>query len=370
MMMNLLNLNIPFTLADSHARFWLGPSVGASEEAQHTEWLFMFIMWVNIISFVGLMAIMGWFMLKYRRSKQAENYQVSTAHNTPLELAWSIIPFLVMVPIFWWGMTGYIGKLAAPTDAQEIYVTGKKWNWSFRYPTGEQPSDSVKITNTGIDSPVFAVEAGRPVKLIMTSDDVLHAFYIPDFRLKMDVIPNRYTSLTFTPKAEGTHTVFCAEYCGDFHSEMHAQLKVVSRPKLGDLLAKWGDPINGTPEAIGKRLYTMKGCATCHSVDGKPGTGPTWQGIYGATHKFTDGSSAVVDDNYLRESILYSQKKIVTGYGANMPVYAGQINDTEVFYLSMYIKSLSDKMTAEEREKMKVDIKDMPDMPGGGPKKK
>jgi cytochrome c oxidase subunit II len=366
-MMNVLN--IPFTLADAneaHARFWLGKSLGASEQAGHTEWLFMFIMWVNILSFIVLMGIMGWFMLKYRRSKQAENYQVSTSHNTPLELAWSIIPFLVMVPIFWWGMTGYVGKLAAPADAQEIYVTGKKWNWEFKYPTGEIPQDFEEITKVGIASPVLVVEEGRPVKLIMTSDDVLHAFYIPDFRLKMDVIPNRITSLNFTPKAVGEHIVFCAEYCGDRHSEMHARLRVLSRKDYTAKMADYGEIVKPlkSPLEIGKLLYTLKGCATCHSIDGKAGTGPTWKNIYGARHEFTDGSSAEVNDDYLNESILYSQKKIVKGYGGNMPVYAGQISKDELFYLTLYIKSLSDKMSAEDRAKMDLPIGEQPDMPG------
>lgn len=369
-MMKFLSIqSLPFTLAesgDAHSHFWLGPSLGASDMAASSEKLFMFIMWVNIISFVGLMAIMGWFMLKYRRSQQTANYQVSVAHNTPLELLWSIVPFLVMIPIFWWGMTGYIGKLAAPSDAQEIYVTGKKWNWTFKYPTGETAADLQKLTQSGIESPVFVVEEGRPVKLIMTSDDVIHAFYIPDFRLKMDVIPNRFTSLTFTPKQAGDHMVFCAEYCGDFHSEMHARLRVVNRSEFTAKLKDWGVIVKPdfTPIEIAKKLYVLKGCATCHSVDGGAGTGPTWKGIYGATHEFTDGTSHVVDDEYLTESILYSQKKIVKGFGANMPIFAGQLTNDEVFYLRLYIKSLSTQMSADERAKLDVPIRDQPDMQG------
>lgn len=375
-----LSLALPFPSAlaqgtvyggagSGHSGFWLGKSAGASDAAAGSEWLFMFIMWVNIISFVGLMLIMFYFVWKYRRGNQAANYQVSSSHNTPLELAWSIIPFIVMVPIFWWGMTGYVDKLAAPADAQEVYVTGKKWNWSFKYPGGEQAQDLVKITRTEIDSPVFVVEKGRPVKLTMTSDDVLHAFYIPDFRVKMDVIPNRFTSLTFTPKEVGEHVVYCAEYCGEFHSEMHALLKVVDRPTYQATIADWAKVVKGdrTPADIGKLLYTLKGCATCHSVDGKAGTGPSWKNIYGNTHEFTDGSSTLVNDDYLREAILYSQKKIVKGYGANMPVYAGQLSNDELFYLILYIKSLSDKMTPEERAKMDVKLDQQPGMPGGPP---
>lgn len=358
------------TLAEAgpgHTGFWLGKSAGASDTAGHTEWLFMFIMWVNIISFVGLMAIMGWFMWKYRRTKQSENYQVSAAHNTPLELLWSIVPFLVMVPIFWLGMKGYVEKLAPPSDAQEIYVTGQKWNWKFVYPTGEEAADLKALSQTERESPIFVVEKGRPVVLRMKSEDVLHAFYIPDFRIKMDVTPNRYTSMTFTPKEVGEHLVYCAEYCGDFHSDMMALLKVVDHKDFDAKLKDWGVIIKPglSPVEIGKKLYNLKGCSTCHSLDGKSGTGPSWQGIFAQTHKFTDGSSALVDDNYLRESILYSQKKIVQGYGSNMPVYAGQLSDNEVFYLSLFIKSLSDKMTPQERANMDRPIGDQDDMPKG-----
>lgn len=355
---------------DGHAGFWLGKTLGASDQAHHTEWLFMFIMWVNIISFIGLMAIMFYFVWRFRRSKQSANYQTSIGHNTPLELAWSIIPFMVMVPIFWWGMTGYVSKVAAPADAQEIYVTGKKWNWTFKYPSGAIASDLVKVTETGVESPAFVVEEGRPVKLIMTSDDVLHAFYIPDFRVKMDVIPNRYTTLTFTPKKAGEHTVFCAEYCGDFHSEMHAKIKVVSKGDFAKKIAEYVDPIRGTPAMIGSNLWKLKGCATCHTIDGAAGTGPTWKDAFGASRTFADGTTGVVDENYLRESILYSQKKIVQGYPPSMPLYAGQLKDEEVFYLTLYIKSLSGKMTSEERAKMEKDVLEQPDLPGGGPKKK
>ena len=344
-----------FVLADQGSwwyRLWFGSGSGASTQAADTEWLFMFILWVNILSFAILMAIMGYFMLKYRRSRQAEQYQVSVAHNTPLELAWSIIPLLVMVPIFWWGFKGYVGKLAAPSDAEEIRIRGSQWMWDFTYKNGAKPqSDLVFLTKTDHGVPDFVVPQGRPVKLIMSSADVIHAFYVPDFRTKMDVIPNRYISMWFQAHELGSHKVFCAEYCGQDHSEMAAQLRVVSRDEYERTLVSWLGPSPGiAPVEYGKRLYE-RACKSCHSVDGSKGTGPSWKDLYGTPQEIEGGPTVGADDDYLRESILYSQKKIVKGYPGSMPVFAGQLSDVDVEALIFYIKSLSSKTNPEEMTK-------------------
>jgi cytochrome c oxidase subunit II len=349
-------------------QFWLGKTLNASPEATQTEWLYMFILWVNILSFAVVMALMLYFALKYRRSAQKTNYQVSAAHNTPLELAWSIIPLLVMIPIFWWGFRGYVGKLAAPADSEDIMVQAQKWAWSFTYRNGAtpQPADGwepVQITHDGVESPVFAVPAGRPVRLVMTSVDVLHAFYVPDFRTKIDVTPNRYTSMWFTPdpldpvkdkdkatgKLQREHNVYCAEYCGDNHSDMMARMRVIPPAEYDALLAKWTEaPKDWSALRIGEFLYKSK-CASCHSVDGKSGTGPTWKGVYGHEVELNNGQTVLADENYLRESILIPQAKIVKGFGPNMPSFQGQLKPRELNALVMYIKSLSDKETPEEK---------------------
>jgi cytochrome c oxidase subunit 2 len=348
------------TLAENSWRqFWLGRSLGASPEAAHTENLYMYILWVNIISFVVLMAIMGYYMLKYRRSNQAKNYQTSASHNTPLELAWSIIPLLVMVPIFWFGFTGYVGKLAAPTDAEEISIVGKRWNWDFVYRTGATPQategwEAKPLNESGLTVPVFAVPQGRPVKLVMNSLDVIHAFYIPDFRLKMDVQPNRQTSMWFVAPELGEHKVFCAEYCGQDHSEMGAIMRVVPIAEYEQLLKTWtAPPGNINWIKIGEILANKKGCFSCHTIDGKNSTGPTWKDLYRHPVEFTDGSSLnaeQADANYIRESILVPGAKVVKGFANQMPSFQGQLKPDELFALIMYIKSLSpEKFTPEEK---------------------
>jgi cytochrome c oxidase subunit II len=347
----------PFAGAgEGHAGFWLGKSLGASEQAASTEWLFMFIMWVCIISFVLMMTGMAWLMFKYRRSAQATNYQVSVGHNTLLELGWTVIPFIVMVPIFWWGFTGYVGKIAAPTESEDIYVRGYKWNWDIKYASGTSAKGQHRGMIRTVESiPEFVVPAGRSVRLSFTSSDVIHAFYIPSLRAKMDVLPNRTTTLWFKTDEVGLFHVFCAEYCGVSHSEMAAMMRVVPMDEYRRTLAKWSE-VDGNESIVvaGAGLRSLKGCASCHSIDGKAGTGPSWKDIWGKARKFTDGGSAVADDNYLREAILYPGKHIVEGYANQMPSYAGQLKDEELWVITRYIQALGDPAYAKQQAEMKM----------------
>ncbi len=348
---------------------WSFGHVGNSTQAYDTEWLYIFILWVNIISFIVVMAPMFWFVFKYHRSKAATNYQASAAHNTPLELAWSIIPLLVMVPIFFWGFEGYVNKLAAPSDAEEIQIKGQMWAWSATYRNGAEPPPKEYITlmDTGTLVPLLVVPSNRPVKLIMHSADVIHSFFIPDFRTKMDVFPNRYTSMWFEARevtqrgSDGTwynmntetgkrefagHKVFCAEYCGNNHSEMAAGIVVLSPQEYKQTLVVWSDPYDGgnmPPVEIGKIAAVKRACVTCHSIDGSKNTGPSWKNWFGNEHPYTDGSSHLADENWLRDNILYSQKHIVQGYPSSMPTYAGVLKDVEINGLIEYMKTLSDK---------------------------
>lgn len=351
---------------------WWFNHLGLTEQAGKTEWLYMFILWICIVSFVLLMIPMVYFAVKYRRANQGRNYQRSVSHNTPLELAWTIIPLIVMVPIFYWGFTGYAEKLASPTDAEEITIKGQKWNWEIVYRNGASPTDPpVHQTQTNYDIPQFVVPSGRPVKFIMSSKDVIHAFYIPDFRTKMDVMPNRYTSMWFeapdnvlTPRNEkgefknpdGTPSgfkVFCAEYCGDFHSEMGAVMNVVPWKEYLKTIDKWANnPYDDKDNLldVGKAVASRKGCFACHSIDGSANTGPTWKNVYMHPVEFTDGKEMEqADTDYIHESILNSQAKIVKGYGNNMPAYQGLINDRELSALILYIKSLSDRIPSAEK---------------------
>jgi cytochrome c oxidase subunit II len=382
-------MTLTTTLAQQSLKKYFFSSIGASSQAAETEDLFMYILWINIISFIALMFLLGWFIMKYRRSKQTENYQVSAAHNTPLELAWSIIPLLLMIPIFYYGFTGYADKIAAPADSEEIKITGQKWFWTVTYKNGANPqSPQVELTKTQHPVVDFIVPEKRPVKFIMSSTDVIHAFYVPDFRTKMDVIPNRYTSMWFYPQKatdmtpdpitgkpkNPPHKVFCAEYCGQDHSEMAGQMRIVPVKEYEATLREWLDYNKGLNLLkVGELVYKTKNCFSCHSIDGSKSTGPTWKNMFGDKHEYTNGETTPaqgVDENWLRENILYSQKRILKGFDSSMPVFAGQLNPLELDGVILYIKSLTDAHKAEAEAAGKETVQEYRDREKAAPPKK
>jgi cytochrome c oxidase subunit 2 len=217
----------------------------------------------------------------------------------------------------------------APKDAIEVKVTGQKWFWSFTYDNG------IVSTNE------LVVPVGKPVRLLMSSKDVIHSFYVPGFRIKMDVLPNRYTITWFEATHTGRFDLFCSEYCGKSHSEMIGSVRVVTDREYGEWQeANFTLGEGLTPEEWGAQLYQTKACITCHSIDGSPNTGPTFKGIMGRSEKMKDGSTIVVDENYLRESILNPQAKVVEGYAPVMPTYQGVLRNEEIDALIAYMKSL------------------------------
>lgn len=333
------------TLAqDFMQNFWFRGRA-ATEAGQDTDRLFMFILWTCIISFTIVLGLAYFFAWKYRRRPGVPTKR-SPSHNTALELAWSIIPLLVMVVIFFWGFRGYMSKVVPPAGAEVIRITARQWDWaSFSYDNGREPlRDDFKVVG-GKSSPVITVPAGKPIKFMMTSRDVIHSFYIPDMRVKFDVFPNRYTSFWIQPMEAGKeHVVFCAEYCGQDHSEMNALLRVVTPEEFiahKNKEAEFDDPVE-----FGKFLYRSKGCVACHSVDGSANTGPTWKGLYGnPSRAFNSGESLnLADDetfyNYIRESVFRPNARIAAGFGPQMNSYEGQINEKQLDALIAYIKSL------------------------------
>jgi cytochrome c oxidase subunit 2 len=250
----------------------------------------------------------------------------TATHHTGLEISWSIPPLVVMMAFFVWGFKGFVDMKTPPKDALEIHATARKWNWEFTYPNGE--SDSM-----------LHVPVGRDVRILIQSMDVLHSLYIPAFRVKMDAVPGRYTDLWFRATEQGKYPIFCTEYCGTSHSDMLSEATVETQ-------ATWDDYVDGigggyeTPVALGEAMYSKKGCAACHSIDGSRKVGPSWKGIFGSTHKLADGSSVTVDENYIRESILEPNAKITEGFAPSMPTYKGQLDDKKINGLVEYIKSL------------------------------
>ncbi|MGD9692347.1 MAG: cytochrome c oxidase subunit II [Phycisphaerales bacterium] len=304
----------------------------------------LFVFGTMTFFFVLVVGLMFYFAVRYRR-RPGVAQQRSRHHNLALELTWSGIPLLLCVVMFWWGFKVYMDMHVAPSQAEMITVKAKKWSWTWEYPNGGIPTETVSLANKA--SPVYMVPMGRPVKLIMQSDDVIHSLFIPAFRKKLDVFPNRYTTYWFNATREGDYPLFCAEYCGDEHSQMMAMIKVRPDAEYREWLAELANTDKYGLLELGQRLFVSRGCSSCHSVDGKAGTGPTWKDAYGHHVEFTDGSSATADMNYLRESILNPGAKVVKGFANQMPTFQGQLKDRELTALIVYIMSLSDKGAEE-----------------------
>lgn len=355
---------------------WFFNNYDVNSNAAHTDRLYMEIFWISVGWFVFLMGIMLFCVVKYRR-RPGVPAPVSPSHNTALELTWTIIPCIFLIYIFLEGFHGYVAKMVAPGDALQMRLTAKKWDWTLTYPNG---AASPERTLIGADSlqfagengspgarpvPIFYIPGDVPVHLDMISQDVMHSFWVPDFRTKIDIFPNRYTTYWFKAKGPDVnaktlkdsagkdvvtgqgekvryvdHYIFCAEYCGEQHSEMLGIIRVVPMAYYLAKIEEWN--IEGkTPEEIGKLVYQSQGCAACHTLDGSKGAAPTWKDLYMSTQP-TDKGSVLADDNYIRESIYTPQAKLVTGYPSNMPVYTtAQIDEKRMQGLIAYLKSIS-----------------------------
>ncbi len=300
----------------------------AATHASDVDGLFMFIIYLTIFFFFFNGALVFYAARRWRRRSPVE-VTPHTTHNTKLELIWSIIPLMVVMMIFFWGFKGYISAAVAPNDAIEIVVTAKKWVWQFEYPDGTRTLNDLHVP------------LNKPVKLIMHSEDVIHSFFVPTFRLKRDVLPGRYTELWFTATEPGVQQVFCAEYCGKGHSDMLAKIHVDTDEQYETFLREGDEQVRQMPlPELGRLVYENKGCATCHSIDGTRGQGPSWKGIYGNVEQGTDGKGHLVDENYIRESVLYPQAVIVQGYQPIMPTFQGLLREREILGVIAYIKSL------------------------------
>lgn len=311
--------------------FWL--PTDASVTTRNIDWVWDFMVWMSVLTALAIFVAMFHFVTKYKAKSRAANEAVekSAEHNTALEITWSVIPLFVVIALFVWGFKGYVDLRTPPKDAMELRANAQKWKWTFDYkcPTGGMTDDTLHVP---ID---------RPVRMIISSVDVLHALYIPAFRTKMDAVPGRYTDLWFQATKAGDYPLFCAEYCGTSHSDMLTHVVVHPAGEYETWLktaCEKADSMVG-PER-GKKLFTQQGCDTCHSVDGTPKIGPTWKGLFGKSEPLANGSSVQVDENYLRESILDPAAKVVKGYAPSMPTYQGKLSDKDIDGLVEYIKTL------------------------------
>jgi len=301
--------------------------VAGSAYARQVDDLFLFITFLSAFFFLLVCGLLAVFIVRYRR-RRPDEVTPHITENFRLEVIWTVVPLLLVMVVFFWGFHSFMMASVAPADSLELQVTAKRWLWEFEYPDGTRTVNEIHL-------PV-----GRPAKLVMSSQDVIHSFFVPSFRLKADVLPNRYTELWFTPTEEGLHTLFCAEYCGTGHSDMSGKIWVDSQGKYEEWKEKGDETSQSMPLAqLGQLLYTSRGCATCHSLDGSRGQGPSLKGIFGQQHRMADGRSLLVDENYIRTSMLQPQAEIREGFQGIMPTFQGVLRDREILALIEFIKS-------------------------------
>jgi cytochrome c oxidase subunit 2 len=302
----------------------------------------LFITAVSVFFLVGITAVMVYFTIRYSRRRNPKPEDVHG--HTALEIVWTVIPTLLAFGMFWYGWVGYQFMKDVPEDALAVKVTGRMWSWLYEY-------------ENGIQTDVLNVPVGKPVRLNMYSADVIHSYYIPAFKVKQDVVPGiDGLYLWFTAKKVGEYDVFCAEYCGLQHSAMLSKVVVMPEGDFGVWLREEGEKVaemqaalekggddSGSLAVLGRRLSATKGCTACHSSDGTRLVGPSYKGSYGISRRVVTGGEerdVVVDDEYIRKSILEPNNDVAVGYQPLMPPQAGLVNDDEIEALIAYIKSL------------------------------
>jgi cytochrome c oxidase subunit 2 len=297
----------------------------ASTIAAEVDALYFFLVGLSVVMSVLIATLVVTFAVKFRR-RHKDEVGAQVHGGLMLELAWTFIPFVIAMFIFLWGAKVYLLMASAPQETLNVYIVGKQWMWKVQHTTGQREINELHV-------PV-----GRPVKLIMTSEDVIHNFSIPAMRVKADVIPGRFVQIWFEPTKPGTYQVFCAEYCGTQHSGMLGQV-VVMEPNAYQTWMSGGAP-EGSLAATGEKLFGDLACNTCHRTDSS-GHGPVLQNVFGHPVKLEDGAVVTADENYLRESILTPAAKVTAGYEPVMPAFQGLVSEEQLLALIEYIKSLS-----------------------------
>jgi cytochrome c oxidase subunit II len=308
--------------------FWMPNS--ASNFAAGIDGMFDFLLWVSVVCMIGVAVAIVYFCRRYRATSREANEaaQSQADHSNALEVTWSIIPLFVVIGVFVVGFQQFVNLRTSPRAAYEVHATGQRWKWGFEYPEG-------------LTHPELHVPIGKDVRMLIQSVDVLHSLFIPEFRVKMDAVPGRYTELWFNATQEGTFPIYCAEYCGTAHSDMLSRVVVHSNEGFAAWVAEEIRKIESMPLVeLGELTFNQSGCATCHSVDGSAKVGPTFKGLFGRQEKIIGAASISVDENYLRESILEPQKKIVEGFPPSMPTYKGQLSDRRISGLIEYLKTI------------------------------
>jgi cytochrome c oxidase subunit 2 len=299
----------------------------ASTVSGQVDALYFYLVGVTAFFTVLISGVLIFFVIRYRRRLPFEIPR-PVAGSIKLESLWTVIPFIIAMSMFVGGASVFFAQYSIPKEALEVYVVGKQWMWKVQHTTGQREINELHV-------PV-----GRKIKLVMTTEDVIHSFFIPAFRTKSDVIPGRYTYIWFEATKPGRYHLFCAEYCGTNHSGMTGSIVVMEPNEYDEWLS--GNANLESPVAAGQRLFTQTlGCASCHKEDGSGGRGPSLAGLLGSTVQLEGGRTVTADESYIRESILNPRAQIVRGFQPIMPTFQGQVGEEQLLQLISYIKSLS-----------------------------
>jgi len=298
----------------------------ASSLAPEIDNLYLGVITITAFFAIVVVICVTYFAIKYR-DHTGDKVGSPITGSVPLELGWSLIPFFISIGIFVWASVVFFHIVRAPDQTLDIYSTGKRWMWRFQHIDGQ------------IEINELHVPVGRAVRVVFTSEDVLHDLFIPAFRVKADAVPGRYSAIWFEPTKVGEYHLFCAEYCGTRHSGMIGTVYVMEQADYQAWLGGGGATAGGSLVQRGEALFTQLACVTCHLPDGS-GRGPSLEALYGSQVTLDSGAVVTADESYLRESILMSQAKTVKGYERLMPTFQGLINEDGVAALIEYIKSL------------------------------
>ena len=297
----------------------------ASTVSGKVDALYFYLSGVTVFFTLLISGVLIFFVIKYRR-RTAFEIPRPIAGSHKLETLWSVIPFIIAMSMFAWGAQLYFENSRPPRNANEVYVVGKQWMWKIQHSTGQREINELHVP------------AGRKIKLIMTSEDTIHDFFIPAFRIKADVLPGKYTTQWFEATKPGTYHLFCAEYCGMNHSGMIGSVIVMQPTDFDNWLS--GNASQQSPAVAGQQLFQSLGCVSCHGANGEGGRGPALVGLFGSRVFLNGGQTVTADEAYIRESIENPSAKVVSGFNPIMPTFQGQVTPEQLIQIMSYIKSL------------------------------
>lgn len=322
----------------------------ASSIAGDVDRLYAFLWAVSAVMTILIALLILYFAIKYRRGSPADRAESGT-HFFAMEVAWIVGPFIILMVMFFWGADLYFKQSRVPAGAMEITCVGRQWMWKFQHPEGRSEINDLHVP------------LGQPIKVRMISEDVIHSVFIPAFRVKQDVLPGRYTTLWFEPSQLGKFHLFCAEYCGAKHSQMKGFVYVMEPSQYQQWLS---GADSQQSVAGGEKLFDQLRCSSCHQGGGMVSRGPPLEDLLGRSVRLQNGQSVIADENYIRESILRPQAKLVAGYPAIMPSFEGQLDEEGMNQLITEIKALG----RGDRPREGSDQTDSPDADTGPEQKK